>query len=275
MPGSRSLRLQRSRARGPGRNPEAQKTVDEAQLWPLATALTILVGVTAAVGSWARLGQSGAVLRAAARALVQLLAVGAVIGAVLRTPVLAPLYLLVMVAAAAWTSGRRFRPVRHAVPIAALAVVSGAGSSALIVFACQALTFDARTVVPFVAQLIGGSMTATTLAGQRLRDDVRAGWDEVEGWLALGATSRQAVREPGRRAAARALVPALDQTRNVGLVVLPGAFVGLLLGGATPLQAGRVQLLVLVGLLAAETLAAVTVTGLLAGRIAVRRPVEA
>lgn len=42
---------------------------------------------------------------------------------------------------------------------------------------------------------------------------------------------------------------------------LPGAFVGLLLGGATPLQAAQVQLLVLVGMLAAESVsAALTVT---------------
>jgi putative ABC transport system permease protein len=242
--------------------------VQAADLWPLAAALTALVGITAAVGAWARLGQSRAVLTATLRALVQLLAVGAVIGVIVRTPALAPLYLTVMVAAAGWTSGRRLHPARFALPAAVLAIVIGAGVSSLTVFACQALTFEARTVVPFVAQLIGGAMTATTLAGQRLIDDVRTGWPEVEGWLALGATSRQAVREPARRAAARALVPALDQTRNVGLVVLPGAFVGLLLGGATPLEAGRVQLLVLVGLLAAETLAAVTVTGLLSAWIA-------
>lgn len=241
-------------------------------IWSLATALTVLVVIAAVVGGRARLGQSQAVLTATLRALVQLLAVGAVIGAILRTPALAPVYLLVMVSAAAWTSGRRLHLAAFSVPTAALSIVIGAGVSSLTVFACQALTFDARTVVPFVAQLIGGSMTATTLAGQRLIDDVRTNWDEVEGWLAIGATSRQAVRELARRAAARALVPALDQTRNVGLVVLPGAFVGLLLGGATPLEAGRVQLLVLVGLLTAETLAAVTITYLLSRGIAKVRP---
>ncbi len=50
-----------------------------------------------------------------------------------------------------------------------------------------------------------------------------------------------------------ALVPGLDQTRTVGLVTLPGAFVGVLLGGGTPVQAGSAQILVLVGLLAAQT----------------------
>jgi len=113
-------------------------------------------------------------------------------------------------------------------------------------------------------------MTATTLAGRRLLDEADSGWDVVEGWIALGATPRQAVAEVGRTAAARALVPALDQTRTVGLVTLPGAFVGLLLGGASPLQAARVQLLVLVGLLAAETVAAVLTTQGLGRRLSTR-----
>ena len=50
----------------------------------------------------------------------------------------------------------------------------------------------------------------------------------------------------------------------MGLVTLPGAFVGVLLGGGTPLQAGAAQLLVLVGLLAAEVLAVWAVTELVA-----------
>jgi len=42
-----------------------------------------------------------------------------------------------------------------------------------------------------------------------------------------------------------------------GLVTLPGAFVGVLLGGGTPIQAGAAQLLVLVGLLATQTITVV------------------
>jgi len=50
----------------------------------------------------------------------------------------------------------------------------------------------------------------------------------------------------------------------VGLVTLPGAFVGVLLGGGSPVAAGATQLLVLVGLLLAETVAIVVVTELIA-----------
>ena len=59
------------------------------------------------------------------------------------------------------------------------------------------------------------------------------------------------------QSAIHALLPNLDSTRTVGLVTLPGAFVGVLLGGGTPIQAGAAQVLVLIGLLAAETVTVV------------------
>lgn len=46
-------------------------------------------------------------------------------------------------------------------------------------------------------------------------------------------------------------------------MTLPGAFVGALFGGASPAAAARFQLVVLVGLLAAEAVAAVILTWLL------------
>jgi putative ABC transport system permease protein len=61
-----------------------------------------------------------------------------------------------------------------------------------------------------------------------------------------------------------ALVPGLDQTRTVGLVTLPGAFVGMLLGGATPAQAAAVQLVVLVSLLLVQSVAVLVVLELVA-----------
>jgi putative ABC transport system permease protein len=59
-------------------------------------------------------------------------------------------------------------------------------------------------------------------------------------------------------------VPGLDQTRTVGLVTLPGAFVGMLLGGATPVEAAAVQLVVLVALLMVQSVSVVVVVELVA-----------
>ncbi|MGN6088656.1 MAG: ABC transporter permease, partial [Actinomycetales bacterium] len=77
-----------------------------------------------------------------------------------------------------------------------------------------------------------------------------------------------------RLAAAEALVPGLDQTRTTGLVTLPGAFVGALLGGANPLQAARFQLVVLAGLLCAQATTAVVLTWLLGAPARLPLPTE-
>lgn len=64
------------------------------------------------------------------------------------------------------------------------------------------------------------------------------------------------------------LLTGLDQTRTVGLVTLPGAYVGMLLGGASPVEAGAVQLFVLVALMAVQAVAVAVVLELVArGRV--------
>ena len=73
----------------------------------------------------------------------------------------------------------------------------------------------------------------------------------------MGLTRPEAIDEVMSRHLPEALVPGLDQTRTVGLVTLPGAFVGVLLGGGTPVQAGAAKLLVLIGLLATQTITVV------------------
>ncbi|MBB1019607.1 ABC transporter permease, partial [Dietzia sp. DQ11-71] len=56
----------------------------------------------------------------------------------------------------------------------------------------------------------------------------------------------------------------LDQTRTIGLVTIPGAFVGMVLGGARPWEAGVMQLFVSTGILACGAIALVVTTRLVA-----------
>ena len=98
-------------------------------------------------------------------------------------------------------------------------------------------------------------MTATSIAGRRVTEELTAQRGSYEAALSIGLSRRDGVTLVAREAAGLALIPGLDQTRTVGLVTLPGAFVGVLLAGASPLQAGAVQLLVLVALLLVQVLA--------------------
>ena len=171
---------------------------------------------------------------AAARAVVQLSAVALVVAWVFEHPAGAVAYLAVMLAAATATSVRRIGEGIAVLPQVLLSIVAGSAATVAVVAGTSALPFTSRTMLPFAAQIIGGTMTAVSLAASRLYDYVAGQWAVVESWLVLGATPAESVRDLGRRSAARALIPALDQTRSAGLVVLPGAFVGMLLGGASP-----------------------------------------
>lgn len=235
--------------------------------WLVLAGLCALAAGVAAAG---RLAVSRAVLTASARAVVQLAAVSLLIAWVLTSWGATAAFIVLMVAVASATSARRIG--RHrSTAYAALAVVAGAAPVAGVIVAAGTVPLRTVAVVPVAGILIGGAMTATSLAGQRIMDVLRSRKGEYEALLAIGFTEPEAVRELCRGPAGHALHPALDQTRTVGLVTLPGAFVGVLLGGGSPIQAGATQLLVLVGLLAAEAAAVLVVLELVALNL-IRRP---
>ena len=234
-----------------------------------ALGLLVLVLVASVVPLVDGVRQARAVVWATGRGAVQLLTVGLVLGAVFRAPVAVLPVLAVMAVAASATVTPRLAELPalgwwRRPAAAAVAVSSGATVTGTVVFASGALPFGIRNLVALGGITVGGAMTASTLAGRRFLAELRSRHAEVEGKLALGATMRQATADLVAVAVGEALVPALDQTRTTGLVTLPGAFVGALFGGASPLAAARFQLVVLVGLLAAESVAAVVLLRLLA-----------
>ena len=238
----------------------------------LAVVLIVLTALAAVAGRLSGLGQDRPIVLAALRATVQLTVVSAVLLVVVRSLLLSTGFVVLMLAVAAVTSAGRVTGHALRLPGAlgrvlptALPIVGGAAPVVALVLASGAVPLRGVAVIPIAGILIGGAMTATSLAGRRLRDELRDRRGEVEAALALGFLSRDAVLLVGRPVTATALVPVLDQTRTVGLVTLPGAFVGVLLGGGSPLEAGAAQLLVLVGLLAAQVLAVWAVTELVAG----------
>ncbi|WP_198597974.1 ABC transporter permease [Blastococcus atacamensis] len=241
----------------------------------LAVVLVLLTALAAAGGRLSGLGERRTVLVAAVRATVQLAVVSALLLVVVRSLWLSAAFVLLMASVATVTAAGRTtgQPLRSPGPArrllaTALPVVGGAAPVVALVLASGTVPMRGEAVIPIAGILIGGAMTATSLAGRRLRDELATRSGEVEAALALGLLPRDAVLLVARPVAGTALIPPLDQTRTVGLVTLPGAFVGVLLGGGTPLEAGAAQLLVLIGLLAAEVLAVWAVTEMVArGRL--------
>jgi putative ABC transport system permease protein len=235
----------------------------------LVIGLAVLTAVAVAAALVGRLGTARTTLVAVARAVLQLAAVSAVIVAAVTRLWAAVLFVALMLAVASWTSARRITADRSGL-LAAAAITAGAAPVLAVIIGVGAVPLTGIALVPVAGIVIGGAMTATSLAGRRSLDQLTARRGEYEAALSLGLLDRDAALEIVRPSASDALVPALDQTRTVGLVTLPGAFVGVLLGSGDPAQAGAAQVLVLVGLLAAETIA-VLVTVELVARGTLRR----
>nr|WP_202511406.1 ABC transporter permease [Streptomyces sp. SID3343] len=240
----------------------------------LGVVAVLLLIVAAAVAGVAKLGHGRAVTLAGLRAAVQLLAVSYVITHVVNRLGFAALFVVMMYAVAALTAAGRVTRNRRAL-WPGVPIVAATAPTLVVLWATGLVPAKGIVLIPVAGILIGGAMTATVLSGRRALEELTQRHGEVEAALTLGFTDRDAAMEICRPAASGALIPALDQTRTVGLVTLPGAFVGMLLGGATPLQAGAVQLFVLVALLQVQAVAvAVTIELVARGRLVRAAPAQ-
>jgi len=222
----------------------------------LAVGLVVLLVIACVVLRVAGVPQVRAVVIASIRAVVQLTIVALALRGVFDAPIAVVAVIAVMFGVACWTAGRRLRGHADAMRAVIISCFAGASVTIAIIVGLPTLSRDVRTLVAVSGIVFGATMTAATLTGRRLADGLHRRRDEVEAWLSIGATPRQAVRDIARSAVFEALVPGLDQTRTVGLVTLPGAFVGALLGGASAQGAARFQIVVLVGLLCAQSITA-------------------
>ena len=114
----------------------------------------------------------------------------------------------------------------------------------------------AGSLVPVGGMVVGNAMAAAGVALNRLGDEMRSSANEIEAALSLGATSAAAGAPMARRSLRSGLITLVDQTKTTGVIAFPGIFVGMLLAGAEPLDAVRLQLVLLYVLLGATAISA-------------------
>jgi putative ABC transport system permease protein len=208
----------------------------------------ILVGVAVGVSLWRHLGLERSLLWAALRALVQLLLVGWALQLVVDPDDSlwwSALWLVVMLGFAGWTTARRAPEVPSILLLSLLSYASAGLVTLGVLFGFGVYEFEGRTIVPLAGMVVGNSLAATVLVCRRLLAEATDQRGVIEGRLALGLSSAEAFQPNLRESLRTALVPQIETTKAVGIVVLPGAMVGLILGGADPAEAVKVQLSVM------------------------------
>lgn len=224
--------------------------------WPVAVACLLLLAMAVALYVLDGLPNPLQTVLAVARAVAQLGAAALVIVSVMGSLWLSVALLAVMFAVAVRTSVARL-DAAHCWPAAAVAMAAGLVPVVAIVLATGTVPPSGAALIPVVGILLGNTMNGHTLVGRRCFDALRDERGQYEAALSVGLARSDAVALVIHRRVPEALIPGLDQIRTAGVVTLPGAFIGVMLGGGSPAQAAAAQVLVLVGILAAQTATAV------------------
>jgi UDP-glucose/iron transport system permease protein len=216
-----------------------------------------LVAVAVAVSFWRRAELEQDIAVAVVRSFLQLTAVGYVIQAIFDSDSLWLVAALLagMVGFGAWTARGRAKAVPGATAPIVLALAVAAAVTLGLVIGLHVFKAEPRYLVPVGGMVIGNSMTAVAVALNRLADEMHEGRRQIEAMLALGATSFQAARGTLARSLRSGMIPLVDSTKTTGIVFFPGTMVGMLVAGAEPIDAVRLQLVLLWVLLGAVALA--------------------
>ena len=223
-----------------------------------------LIAVAIVVSIWRRAELEKDIAVAVVRSFIQLTAIGYVIQAIFDSDSLWLVAALLagMVGFGTWTARGRAKGVPGASGPILLALAVAATVTLGLVVALGVFKAEPRYLVPVGGMVIGNSMTAVAVALNRLADEMHEGRRQIEAMLALGATSFQAARADVTRSLRSGMIPLVDSTKTTGIVFFPGTMVGMLLAGAEPVDAVRLQVVLLWVLLGAVSLAGLIATSL-------------
>jgi putative ABC transport system permease protein len=233
------------------------------ELWQVAASLA-LVGLALAISFWRGADLERDIGVATARSFVQLTLVGYAIKLIFDADAIGLVLLLlaVMVLFGAITARSRAKKVPDAFGPLLVALALAGGTTLGLVVVLGIFDPTPRYLVPVGGMVIGNAMTASAVALDRLGDEMADGRARIEATLALGATAREAAAPTVRRALRSGMIALVDSTKTTGLIFFPGTMVGMLLAGASPTDAVRLQLILLYALLGSVSISALTATAL-------------
>ena len=230
-------------------------------VWQVAASLA-LVALAAAISFWQKADLERDIAVATARSIVQLTLVGYAIKLIFEADTiwLVLALLAVMVLFGAITARHRAAKVPDSFRPLLIALALAGGSTLGLVVALGIFDPTPRYLVPVGGMVIGNAMTASAVALDRLGDEMGDSRARIEASLALGATAREAAAPTIRRSLRSGMIALIDSTKTTGLIFFPGTMVGMLLAGASPTDAVRLQLILLYTLLGSVSISALTAT---------------
>ncbi|GAB3587264.1 ABC transporter permease [Calidifontibacter terrae] len=218
----------------------------------------LLLAVPVFLQSRAHTGLSRPIAIAGVRAVVQLTLVALIIAAAVARLWASLLVIAAMFVMAVLTSSKRIGVERAVAPYAAVSMAAGVIPVIALTTLSGTIPFRGIALVPIAGTVMNNIMSGHTLFGRTAFRALSEHHETFEGYLALGLPPHTAAAELLHPRIQEALIPSIDSVKTSGIVTLPGAFLGVMLGGGSPTQAAMAQVIVLLGILCAQTCTVLT-----------------
>jgi putative ABC transport system permease protein len=225
-----------------------------------------LIGLAIALSAWQKLDLEGQLFIGAMRSLLQLLVVGYFIALIFAInhplAVLGILGVMSTIAAIA-AKNRISQQLKGLFPLVWGSIFVSTSLTigyAILLIIQPPDWYSPQYLIPLTGMVLGNAMNGASLAGERLVSLIQQNQREVETYLCLGATPKQAIATYQKIAIRSSLIPTLNRMMVVGIVSLPGMFTGQVLAGIDPLNAVSYQILILFMIVLTDLMTAILVT---------------
>jgi putative ABC transport system permease protein len=231
-----------------------------------------LIAISIALLQWQRVGIGGQMALAAARSILQLLVMGFGLQVIwqLDNPLVTIGGIGVLSIATTIAANNRIGDgVKSLLPIVGGAIFTGlivAVGYIILVVIRPTSWHQPQYLLACAGISLGYLLNNTAIAGERLIGEIDRNQAEIETRLSLGATSAQSIESYRQIAIKSALLPTIDALMVAGLVTIPGFLSGELMTSIQPVNAAGYQIVVLLMVMAGNTISTILVTRGIANR---------
>lgn len=225
-----------------------------------------LIGIAIALSLWRKLGLEKQLAYSTIRSLMQLIAIGYVLDIVFTIDnwllVLGILGIMLAVASVV-TRNRIDQKLQGLLSTVVLALVASSAFTVgyvILLIVQPTKWYEPQYLIPLAGMLFGNAMNSASLTGERFLNTLKQNRLEIETYLSLGATGKQAIANYQREAIRTGLIPTLNNMVVIGLVSLPGMFTGQVLAGSNPRDAASYQILILFAIVLVNLIATILIT---------------
>ncbi|KFF41979.1 MAG: TIGR00245 family protein [Candidatus Atelocyanobacterium thalassa isolate SIO64986] len=225
-----------------------------------------MMAIAIALSNWQELGLEKQLLLATGRAFLQLLALGYLISTIFNLnhpiPILTVLGVMLLIAAKVTQERIDYNGRSFFFIISGSLLISNLFTLSYVFYLIVHLQvwYSPQYLIPLAGMILGNAMNSAALSGQHLIKSIRHNQREIETYLCLGATPRQAITSYKHESIRISLIPILNQMMVVGIVSLPEMFAGQVLGGSNPSDASSHQILILFMIVLTNMLTSILVT---------------